>query len=89
MDLLIPRLHSAQCATEGTDAPVELVAHRSSPSADPAALPRHRQLNCLTPSIEDVDGACEYMTDDAAATLIRAAAAAESGTEGREGEGRS
>ena len=57
MDLLIPRLHSAQCATEGTDAPVELVAHRSSPSADPAALPRHRQLNCLTPSIDDVDGA--------------------------------
>ena len=39
--------------------------------------------------IEDVDGACEYMTDDAAAALIRAAAAAESGTEGREGEGRS
>ena len=57
MDLLIPRLHSAQCATEGTDAPVEWVAHRSSPSADPAALPRPRQLNCLTPSIEDVDGA--------------------------------
>ena len=56
MDLLIPRLHSAECATEG-DAPVEWVAHRSSPSADLAALPRPRQLNCLTPSIEDVDGA--------------------------------